>query len=71
MWPYIAVGTEGYEYARAHGYLVMNDKGEVSTFHSAATSDAWFAAFDFTNPEMVAWYRGLVPGCGQRGCGRN
>ena len=69
MWPYIAVGTEGYEYARAHGYLVMNDKGEVSTFHSAATSDAWFAAFDFTNPEMVAWYRGLVQAVVKEGVG--
>ncbi len=69
MWPYIAVGTEGFEFAKEKGYLVKNEKGEVSTFHSAATSDHYFAAFDFTNPQMVQWYRGLVQNVVKEGVG--
>ncbi len=69
MWPYIAVGTEGFEFAKEKGYLVKNEKGEISTFHSAATSDHYFAAFDFTNPHMVEWYRGLVQNVVKEGVG--
>ena len=69
MWPYIRVGSQGYEYALEKGYLVMNEKGEVSTFHSAATNDYYFAAFDFTNPHMVEWYRGLVQNVVKDGVG--
>ena len=50
-------------------YLVMNEKGEVDTFHSAATNDFYFAAFDFTNPEMVEWYKGLVKNVVKDGVG--
>ena len=55
MWPYIRVGADSYEFAKEKGYLVMNEKGEVATFHSAATNDFYFAAFDFTN---LKWWSG-------------
>ncbi len=69
MWPYIRVGADSYEFAKEKGYLVMNEKGEVATFHSAATNDFYFAAFDFTNPEMVEWYKGLVKNVVKDGVG--
>lgn len=69
MWPYIRVGADSYEFAKERGYLVMNEQGEVATFHSAATSDYYFAAFDFTNPEMVEWYKGLVRNVVKEGVG--
>lgn len=69
MWPYLRVGTDSFDFAKAHGYLVMNERGEVATFHSAATNDFYFAAFDFTNPEMAAWYKGLVQNVVQDGVG--
>lgn len=69
MWPYLAVGADSYEFCKERGYLVMNQAGEVCTFHSAATNDHYFAAFDFTNPEMVEWYQGLVRKVVQDGVG--
>ncbi len=69
IFPYVREGTKGFEFAKEHGYLVMNEKGEVCTFHSAATNDFYFGAFDFTNPEMVKWYRGRVQNVVKDGVG--
>lgn len=69
MWPYVPVGVPGYYEALKKGFLVMNRQGVPATFHAAATQDNYVAALDFTNPEMVAWYRGLVQNVVKEGVG--
>lgn len=60
MWPYIPAGSPTYEYAKEKGYLVKNERGEIAEFCATATSDRRVAAFDFTNPALVEWYRDRV-----------
>lgn len=57
MWPYISPRTKIYEFAREKGFLVKNREGEPITFSPIATNENEVACFDFTNPEMVSWYK--------------
>lgn len=70
MWPYIGVGTPTYEYAKEHGFLVMDSvTGEPVAFPPAATTDRRVSGFDFTNPAMREWHRDLVKNVVKDGVG--
>lgn len=54
--PYIPKGLPIYEEARAQGFLMMDEQGEVSRVLEAFTG-ADLGAIDVTHPEAVAWFQ--------------
>ena len=60
MFPYIRETSKYFKEAAEKGYLVKDQKGEPCRFYATATSDIKVGCFDFTNPELVAWYRPRV-----------
>mgnify|MGYP005790453151 FL=1 len=60
IFPYIDENSQYFKEAEEKGFLVKNQKGEVSRFYSTATSTSKVGCFDFTNPEFIEWYKPRV-----------
>ncbi len=54
--PALSKTTAVYEYARDHGFLPAKTGGDASAFGEVDYS----GRIDFTNPQAVAWYQGML-----------
>lgn len=68
-YPYIEEGSEYFKEAEEKGFLVKNKDGEVSRFYATAMSKTKVGCFDFTNPDLVEWYRERVKAVAALGIG--
>ncbi len=56
-YPYLEKSSPAFDEIREKGFFVRNAAGEPACFYAMADAQEVSACFDFTNPEMVAWYK--------------